>query len=183
MKILLTLLFIFNTLFALTINESLLNIHAMLVPKIPLMDYKFKEKLNQDAISIIIFYDKINYKSAKLLKRKIDVKYTDGIKEHPIKVKLVSYNKVKMVRNLKANIYYLLPSNQKNIKNVLRSAKENSSLTFSYLKHTLKDGCMISLNIGKRVKPIINLEAIKSNNISLRPVLLDISETCNCGTI
>jgi hypothetical protein len=173
----------FNTVFALSINESLLNIHATLVPKIPLMDYKFREKLNEDAISIIIFYDKINYKSAKLLKRKIDARYTNGIKEHPVEVTLISYKRANIVKNLKANIYYLMPSSKSSTKNVLKYAKQNNAITFSYLRHTLNEGCMISLNIGKKVKPIINLEAIKSNNISLRPVLLNISEICNCGTI
>ena len=180
MRFLLNIMLMFNVLFAFNINESLLDIHATLVPKIPFMDYKFKEKLIKNDIIIVIFYDKINYKSAKALKRKISVKYAKGIDGYDIKTKLIPYDKK---RDIKANIYYLLPSNKKNTKKVLRYAKANSAITFSYLKSTLYEGCMISLNIEKKVKPIINLEAIKSGNISLRPVLLDISETCNCGTI
>ncbi|NPA58940.1 MAG: YfiR family protein [Epsilonproteobacteria bacterium] len=180
MKFLLIISILFSTIFAININESLLSIHATLVPKIPLMDYKFREKLDNDAIKIIIYHDRATYKSAKLLKKKIDKKYKDGINKHKIETKLISYNKK---QSLKANIYYLLPSTKSNIKKALHYAKENNAITFSYSKSTLSDGCMISLNIGKRVKPIINLEAIKSGKISLRPVLLDISDTCNCGTI
>ncbi len=180
MKFLLIFTMMYNVIFAFSINESLLRIHATLVPKIPLMDYKFKDKLNKDAIVVVIFYDKINYKSARYLKRKIDDKYKNGMDSYLIETKLIAYNQK---RSVKANIYYLLPSNKKNIKKVLNYAKNNNAITFSYLKSTLSEGCMISLNIGKRVKPIINLEAIKSNKISLRPVLIDISDTCNCGTI
>ena len=48
-------------------------------------------------------------------------------------------------------------------------------MTFSYLESDLKYGVMLSVKIGANVKPIINLEAIKANNITLRPILLDIS--------
>lgn len=172
MKHLLTLLIFCNFLSAHSINESLLNIHATIVPKLPLMDYKFKSKLDNNAISIIIFYDEIDYKSAKKLQYTIDTKYSDGIKEHPIEAKLILYTDDVA---LKANIYYLFPSDDKNIKQVLKKASDNGAITFSYLSDDLAHGCMISLDIGAKVKPIINLNAIKNNNISLRPVLLKIS--------
>jgi hypothetical protein len=183
MKLLIAFIFIFQSVFAFNINEALLNIHATLVPKIPFMDYKFKDKLLDNAISIIIFYDKTTYKGAKFLQKKIDTKYKNGIKQYPLDIRLILYKNVSKIKNLKANIYYLLPSKEENITTVLKQAQKNKAITFSYLKYTLNYGCMISLNIGKRVKPIINLKAIKSNNISLRPVFLDISEICDCGTI
>ena len=48
MKALLLLAIFLSSLFAHSINESLLNIHATVVPKLPLMDYQFKEKLDDD---------------------------------------------------------------------------------------------------------------------------------------
>ncbi len=35
---------------------------------------------------------------------------------------------------------------------------------------------MLSLNISKKIKPIVNLNAIRASNITFRPVLLDISK-------
>ncbi len=172
MKLLISLLIFCNMLFAHSINESLLNIHATIVPKLPLMDYKFQKKLKDNAILIVIYYDSIDYKSAKKLQYIINEKYKNGIKEYPIKTKLSLYNKK---QGLKANIYYLFPSTNKNIKHTIQNAKINSAITFSYLQDDLANGCMISLDIGAKVKPIINLNAIKQNNISLRPVLLKIS--------
>ncbi len=172
MKALLLLAIFLSSLFAHSINESLLNIHATVVPKLSLMDYQFKQKLDNNSISIIIYYDSIDYKDARKLKDKIDIKYSDGLKGHPVNTKLITYTQKD---SLRANIYYLFPSNKQNIKKTLKKANDNNAMTFSYSSDALSDGCMISLDIGTKVKPIINLDAIKSNDISIRPVLLDIS--------
>lgn len=137
------------------------------------MDYKLEQKLNNNTIYIIIYYSNSSYKGAKLLKKKIDLKYKNGLKKFTVKTKLLSYSNKKIT---KANIYYLFPSSNKNIKTVLKNALTVGAITFSYSKSMLALGSMISINIGAKVKPIINLDAIKTNNISLRPVLLNISD-------
>jgi hypothetical protein len=158
--------------FALSINESLLKIHATLIPKIYLMDYKFKEKLNNNSVIIDIVYQKGNYKEATLLKKNIQSRYKDGIKSFKIITKIILYSNLK---NTQANIYYLFPSSETNIQKVVALAKKNSALTFSYRQADLSYGVMISVDISKKIKPIINLNAIKQNNIALRPILIDIS--------
>ncbi len=173
MKYLLLLSILITSTFALSINESLLKVHAVLVPKIYLMDYGFKEKLQNNSIIISLLYDASSYKSAVSLKNKIDGKYRDGIKGHSVKVKLTAYNSL---ANTQANIYYLFPTDRQNIKEVIKKANSNHALTFSYLNDDLKYGIMLSLKVGKRVKPIINLDAIKLHNITFRPVLLKISK-------
>lgn len=161
-----------TSIFAFSINESLLKVHATLVPKISLMDYKFNEKLKNNTITIAIMYNESEYKDAKFLKDKIDIRYQDGIQSYKVKSKLVVYENVKKAQ---ANVYYLFPTSEHNIKETVQQAQENSALTFSYLRDDLKYGVMISLNIGNKIKPVLNLEAIKMYNIALRPVLLDIS--------
>jgi len=170
----LILLFLFTTtIFGLSINESLLKVHAVLVPKIYMMDYEFKQKLHDNSIVIALLYDKKSYKSAISLKNKIDLKYKNGIKKYSVKIDLVPYHEVS---NIKANIYYLFPTDAKNIKQVVKIANYNHALTFSYLEDDLKHGIMLSLKVGNKVKPIINLNATKSNEITFRPVLLKISK-------
>ncbi len=173
MKYFILLLFFVTSIFAQSINESLLKVHAVLVPKIYLMDYKFKQKLDNNAIVIALLHDKRSYRSALSLKNKIDTKYKNGIKNYSVKTKLVSYTQVSKTE---ANIYYLFPTKYKNIRKVIKKASSNQALTFSYLNDDLKHGIMFSLEVGSKVKPIINLSAIKSNNITFRPVLLKISK-------
>jgi len=172
MKALLLFLLITSSIFASNINESLLSVHATLVPKISLMDYKFKEKIKENTITIAIMYKNSEYKDAKSLKKKIDNRYKNGIKTFKVKSIIVSYSDISQTD---ANIYYLFPSDKKNIKKSIEQASKNHALTFSYLKEDLKYGVMISLNISKKIKPVLNLSAIKLHKITFRPVLIDIS--------
>lgn len=172
MKFLILLLILTSSIFAVTINESLLKIHATLLPKLYLMDYSYAKKIKNNSITMAIMYHKSEYKNALSLKNKIETRYSNGLKSYKIEVQLVLYSNIE---NSNANIYYLFPTNSKNIKNVVKKANEKKALTFSYLKDDLKYGVMISLVIGIKVKPILNLNAIKVHNISFRPILLNIS--------
>ena len=172
MKILLLFIFFTASLFAISINESLLKIHATLVPKIYLMDYKFQDKLKDNTISIAIVYKKNEYKDAKKLKTMMENRYQDGIKTYSVNAFLVDYNDLK---STDANIYYLFPAEEEKVQAVIKRANINKALTFSYLKDDLKYGVMISLNISKKIRPLLNLEAIRNHNISLRPMLINIS--------
>lgn len=136
------------------------------------MDYQYKEKIKNDSITIAIVYEKVNFNDAKLLKEKIYQKYKNGIKSYSLDIVLTQYNKA---ISADVNIYYLFPSNTKNIKRAVKQAQKTESITFSYLKDDLKNGVMLSLEIGQKVKPLLNLKATKLHNISFRPVLLNIS--------
>lgn len=172
MKTIILLLFFTSSIFGTSINESLLQVHATLIPKISIMDYKFKEKIKNDTLRIAIVYKNGNYKDASSLKNKIDTRYKNGIKFYKVEAEIIAY---KNIKKMDANIYYLFPSNEKDIKNSIKQADKNSALTFSYLKDDLRHGVMMSLNISKKIKPILNLDAIRLHNISIRPVLIDIS--------
>lgn len=172
MKFLIFLFIFTTTIFATQINDSLLKIHAVLVPKISLMDYKFEQKLSDNSIVIALMYEGVNYKNALSLKEKIDTKYKNGIKNYTIKTKLVLYSNISKTQ---ANIYYLFPTDTTQINKVVTKAASNQALTFSYLNDDLKYGVMFSLIVGSKIKPLINLTAIKFGDITLRPILLDIS--------
>ena len=158
--------------FALNINDSLLKIHATLVPKVYLMDYNFKKKLHNKTMVIAILYENNTYKSAKSFKEKIVARYPDGINAYKIVAKLVPYSQVS---SSEANIFYMLPTSTKMIRQSVKHAQQESALTFAYDKKDLNYGVMISLNVAKKIKPILNLEAIKINNIEMRPILIKIS--------
>jgi len=175
MKILLQfilLLSLLPTLSGNSINESLLKIHATLIPKIYLMDYKFEDKLKNNTISIAIIYHDNNYKEAQVLKNRIETRYKEGLKSYHVSAQLITYDDL---TTASANVFYLLPSTKEDINRAVKQANHYQALTFSYLSEDLKYGVMISLNVEKNVKPILNLEAIKLHKISLRPVLIDIS--------
>ena len=172
MKKIFLLLFFYSHIFALYIDESLLNIHATLLPKLAFMDSKYKEKLDNNSLSIIIFYSKNNYASATILQKSILKKYPNGIKNYPLKLLLLPYT---VKQKIQANIYYLMPAEEQELKRVLEMAKREKVLTFSYLEENLAQGSTLALSIGVKVKPILNLAALKESNISIHDVLLKIS--------
>jgi hypothetical protein len=161
-----------SSLYAFNINESLLNMHATLLPKIYLMDYNFQKKSLNKTIAITILYERSEYKGAQFLKKQILKKYANGIKSYKLNVQLVNYNKL---NNTHANMYYMFPSNKKHTLKAVEKANKENAITFAYDKEDLKYGIMISLEVDKKTKPLLNLEAIRENNISLRPILIDIS--------
>jgi len=172
MKAFILLLTLVSSIFAFSINESLLKVHATLLPKIYLMDYKFKDKIKDNTISIAILYHENEYRDAKKLKGLIQNRYRDGIKSYTVSPKLVNY---KNIQTAEANIYYLFPTRSKEIREVVKKAATSDALTFSYQRDDLKHGVMISLNVSKKIKPLLNLEAIRTHKIALRPVLINIS--------
>lgn len=172
MKTILLLIGLLSSLNAFTISEPLLKMHATIVPKIYLMDYNCNQKSINKTITIAIVYEQSEYKSANLLQELILRKYKDGIKSYKVKTKLVKYDKVK---HTNANLFYLFPSSKMKISTVVNKAQDEHALTFAYSKEDLKYGVMISLDVSKNVKPLLNLQAMKQNNISIRPVLIDIS--------
>ena len=172
MKILFLIILSCATLFSTTINTSLLKIHATLLPKIYLMQYDLNNKIKDNTIRLTILYNQSTYKDAKTLKYMIEHKYNKHIKKYKLAVNILMYNSKK---HINTNVYYLLPSSKKDIKDAVKLAKEDNALTFSYLKDDLKDGVMCSLSVAKKIKPILNLKAIKDNDISFRPILIKIS--------
>lgn len=173
MKYFLILISFANILFSFSIDESLLKIHATLVPKISLMDYNLQERSIDNSLVIAIFYESVDYRDALFLKKLIDTKYNQSIGSYKIKTKLVTYSEN---IDTKANVYYFFPTDALNIKRAVKSANLNQALTFSYSKKDLQEGVMLSVLVGIKVKPILNLKAVKSSSITFRPVLLDISE-------
>ena len=136
------------------------------------MDYKFKEKIKNDSITIAIIYKHNSYKQALSLKNKIESRYSNGLKSYKVIATLSPYSKIK---NTDANIFYLLPAKTAEIKNCVKQANKTESITFAYDKKDLQYGVMMSLGVAKKIKVILNLDAIKKHRVSLRPTLLQIS--------
>lgn len=144
------------------------------------MDYNFQKKSVNKTIAIVLLYERGEYKSAQFLKKQIIKKYANGIKSYKLHIKLVNYKKLNSTH---ANIYYMFPSSKRNTLKAIKKANRENAITFAYTKEDLKYGIMISLEVDKKTKPLLNLEAIRENNISLRPILIDISVIYHIGLI
>jgi hypothetical protein len=157
------------------LKDDLLRIHATLMPKLMMMDYDFQQRLVDNAISIAIVYDNNNQKMDVLaLQHYLEAKYPDGFQNHKITLEFFSYEKIALAK--KHTLYYLLPASEKHIKEALEVAHKQEALSFAYRDDDLKYGAMFSVKITNNVKPVINVDALKDTNVTLRPILMKVAE-------
>ena len=156
------------------VNDALLRIHATLLPKIVLMDYQFEQKLVDNSIVIRIICDKKDQLYAERLREYILKKHKNGIKDYPVKVEISSYNE-NLASGPAATIFYLMPSSSRLTRKALKSIPDHR-LIFSCDPSALRFGAVISVKVLNNIKPIINIDALKEKNITLRPVIMKISK-------
>jgi len=178
MKLLITILLFSSFLFSKTLDNSLLDIHATIMPKVLLLEHNIEKRIKNKKIHITIAYEDNNYKDMKFLKNAIESKYPNGISGYQIIIDFINYSQFKKCK-MQTNVLYLLPSTENNIDKLIKDYRSCHAVTFAADKAYLKNNAMISIDVGKKVKPIVNLSAVKKSGISFKPVLLSISKVYN----
>jgi len=143
-----------------------------MIPKLVLMDKDIDTKKVDDSIVIAIYYEEHDYNFAILFKNAIFKKYKGNIGKHKLKCVLKRYSDS---QKSKASAIYLLPSNRKNMSRIIDFANKNSILTLTFSVDDLKNNALISIDIDKKVSPVLNFKALKKSDISLRDILLRIA--------
>ncbi len=157
------------------LRQDLLRIHASIMPKTVFMDYDFKKRLVNGKIAVCILSKQNDIPQARELARYINKLYSNGINGFKITTNVVSYQKFIKSSCPGATIFYILPAGRHIMEQVINKIGK-SGIIFTYSPRYLKYGAHVSLKIKYRVKPVINLEALKKSGISLRPALLRISD-------
>ena len=165
-----------STALAVGINDDLLRIHATIVPRTVLMDYRFRNKLSGGNISVCILSMKKDLYSAKNLKKYIHNEYVKGLSNLHITVTIGTYKKFLKKPPSPCTIYYLLPAPDHIMLSAVRHIKDSHSLIFSYDPDDLKNGAHVSIRIGYHIRPVLNPGALKESGITLRPAIIKISE-------
>ncbi len=172
---LLFLFFPFSWLYGESIKEEALKIHAILLPKTAMMDYQISKRFVDRAINIAVVFDTPQQRNdIEALERFIAAKFPEGINHHAIHINYVTYDNI--ATSDRHTLYYLLPASEDKIKQVVRKANTEHALTFSYRISDLESGVMFSVKISNKVQPIINVDALKINDITMRPILIKTSE-------
>ena len=165
-------IFHLSTLNASSYDSDILNIFSKIVPRFIIMSTQ-KEKI-RDSIEICILNDNIDKLTAVSLQNKIKLNYPNGIKNHPIHILNPSPQKINICKN--SQLMFLFNSDEEHINKALLFAYKHNILSMAYDKKLLQNGVAISLFIGKKVVPYINMEAIQKSNIELNSILLRVSK-------
>lgn len=160
-------------------SNALLEMYANIIPKIILMDYGFQERLSDSSeVVITVLYDENNRQEAQKVTELIETKYRRGIKGIPVRVKPRSYAEYLRHPN-KATVVFLFDVDNAMLERAIRTARRENALLVAMNNAYLEKGVHVSLEIGKQVRPYLNLPALKQDNITFRPALMRIAKLFN----
>lgn len=148
------------------------NIFSKLIPRFILMSSK-KDEIDQK-IEICILHDKSDHDSAELLRGKIAQNYPNGIKNYPIDVVLVEYQDLLQCEN--KELVFLFNQESESITQSIEVLNKLHLLTMSYDQSYLQDGVAVSLYLGRKILPFLNMRVIEQNHITLDNVLVRVSK-------
>lgn len=172
------LIFCTQGLFAMSYDEDILNMYAKLSPRIVLMS-SIKDELDS-SLGICILHEETDDQAASTLHKKIINNYKDGLKGYTLRIKKVFYSNLEECRS--TNMLFFFRTNEMQLKKSIEFSQENQILTISYDSKTLESGVDLSLFIGRKVVPYINVRSIKSKGIILENILFRISKIYNTQT-
>lgn len=173
-KVFLLLALFFNTTMvsATDYDEDVLEIFSKLLPRFVIMsDQKLKIK---DQINICVVHEDIEKGAASSLIDKTTRNYPQGIKNYNVKLTQTDFTNLSTCNN--SELLFLFNSSEKNINETLIYAKKQKTLTVSYDASLLANGVEVSLFLGRKILPYINVSALKKNSIMVDPILLRISK-------
>lgn len=153
-------------------NNSTLEIISKIIPRFVLMSSQ-KDKLDK-SINICILYENSDKNFSNSLISKIRRNNPNGINNFSIKFEKTNFTNIDKCKN--THLSFIFNTNNQNIKKTLDTLNKYKILTMSYDNKYLKNGVGISLFIGRKVTPYLNIKAIYSNNIQIDNILLRVSK-------
>lgn len=166
------LLFSFTAVNAANYDDDVLEIFSKLLPRFIIMsDQKLKIK-NQ--IDICVLHEDVELDAATSLIDKITDNYPAGIKNYNIKLVQTDFTNLSSCKN--SELIFLFNTSPKKVSEVLIYAKKQQILSVSYDASLLTEGVEVSLFLGRKILPYINVKALKRNAITIDQILLRISK-------
>jgi len=156
-------------------DNDLLRVEASFLPKTILMDYNFKKRLHEGVMEFVVVYDVNDKDSAVKFKKMVDSKHNEKLDEYHLHVTLVEYKNIQNI-DYSVNAFFFFSASSEEMKKAIKYAHAKKSLTFVYDESDLNKGAMISVRVAKKIKPVINMQVIRNEEISFRPIMLKIAE-------
>jgi hypothetical protein len=153
-------------------DDDILDIFSKTLPRFILMSSQ-KDKIKDD-LEICVVHDEVDELTALSLIEKVKTNYPNGIKEYKIKLLSSSYLQLNQCQN--SQMVFMFNTSEENIKKALVFSYEHALLSVSYDERLLDNGVGVSMFLGRKVTPYININALRKNGIELNNILLRISK-------
>lgn len=153
-------------------DNSKLEIFSKLIPRFVLMSSQ-KDIIDKD-INVCLLYNLSDEIYAKSLTNKIISNNPHGIKNHGIKITSKKFSSLDECSG--KQIVFLFNENLSVIKKSVEFFKKRKTILISYNQNYLKSGVDISLYIGRKVLPYVNLISLHKKDIYLDNLLIRVSK-------
>jgi len=173
MRALLILLIIIANLKAYTYENQLMQIYAKISPRLMLMTSR-SIPIEGETIKIAVLYEKGDSNAAGKLVKLIQEAYPQGLKNRSLQIRTVSYTQALSLQEM--SLFFLLESDAKTIQPIIDFAKQQQILTVAYDNQLLAKGAIVSLHVGKTVRPYLNIKAARESRITFDHLLMKISK-------
>ncbi|OYZ65585.1 MAG: hypothetical protein B7Y17_03195, partial [Sulfuricurvum sp. 24-42-5] len=169
---LVTIIFFYSTTLNATIYDNVtLSLFSKIIPRIVLMSSQ-KEQI-KETIDLCIVGDKIDERVALTMIDKLTDTYPNGINNHLLKLTNTTYSTIEKCQS--SQLIFLLSSNEQNIDKAVQYTHKHRAISMSYDPLYLENGVQVSLFLGRKVTPYLNINELRKNGIDVDNLLIRIS--------
>lgn len=163
---------------AYTYHTELLKIYSKIAPRIMLL-VDDKERSAEEGYALCILYEPGDEMHAMKLKRMMEEAYPNGLKGRKFNIKSATFGNCCECGD--ADLFMLFDTQPERIRSIVEKANRNGIATMAYSNRFLREGVMLSLELGTTVRPYLNLQTAKDAGIPVNEVLLRISKIYQKG--
>ncbi len=174
-RLLVVLVVLSQALFAYEDKDVMLNIHAKIIPRIVLMS-KVRQVDHNGTITIVLLYEKRARNDAESLKKKILQNYPNGLSKRQLKIQLRYIDTFTATAAPSGSLLFVCDIDEHKIASLVNMVTDKGLITMSLRESAIDLGVMVSLHVGRYVKPIINPKAAKKAGITFSNNLIRISK-------
>lgn len=177
-KLLLLHLILSSMLYGYVYDKLLLTTHAVILPKLMMLDKNFDEKTVDGTVKFSIVYEEEDKDTALWFTDIVRKNYHNRIGNHPFQVDIVSYNDVNL--SLGATAYYALNS-PSHLTELYKTASSKERIIFAYDLSSLSssEGALITIMNEKKTKIYLNKAMLSHYQVNFVPMFYQIAEFIN----
>lgn len=169
MKFLLSLLFLFCTMYA--EENVLLNAHIKMIPKIMALDSRVQSKTSKSTLAIV--YEGNRKNIARYIADEINLRYNGKVADIPFNAIVLSTDELLCRHDI--SFVYLTKMSEISVKKIAQWGMEHTAPTFSYDVSDLDEGILGSIAIERSTIIYINKSVLKEGRFHFNETLFQIA--------
>ncbi len=177
-KVLLLHFLLSSLLYGYVYDKLLLTTHAVILPKLMMLDKQFDDKVRNGTVVFTIVYEKPDRETATWFASVIQNHYNKRIGNYPLRIETVSYENIDHA--VESTAYYAFNS-PKNFSRLYNVATSKQQIIFAYdlANLTSTQGALITIMNEKTTKIYLNKPMLSSYQVKFIPMFYQIAELIN----